>query len=66
MGIEKRTAKTAKVLMLILAFTGLLCAQETRREIVNASKSPAARDARALRAVYDTDRCPPVYELIGK
>ena len=56
-GIEMRIATT---LFLVAVFSGLLCAQETRREIVNASKAPAD-DAKP-----NSDQVPDVYAITGR
>ncbi len=63
MGTKKRNAKAAKatkILVTMLACAGFLLAQETRREIVNASKSPAD-DAKP-----NSDTVPDVYAISGR
>ncbi len=54
------TTKITKLVIAVFAFAGLLFSQETRREIVNASKSPAD-DAKP-----NSDRVPDVYAITGR
>jgi predicted DNA-binding protein with PD1-like motif len=66
MVIELRTAKISKtlgsrvLLVLMLVSVGVLLAQETRKEIVNVSKSPAD-DAKP-----NSDKVPDVYAITGR
>jgi len=55
-----KTAKTTKLLIMMLAFGCISFAQETRREIVNASKLPAD-DAKP-----NSDKVPDVYAVSGR
>ncbi len=49
-----------KKIIAVMAFTGILAAQETRREIVNAAPTPA-EDAKA-----NSDKVPDVYAVQGQ
>ncbi len=52
--------KTAKSLLLLIAFAGLLFGQETRKDIVNSSRNPAD-DAKP-----NSDKVPDVYAITGR